>query len=186
VLVDRAQQVLSRVGDDSRIVTSLWEFIVDDDLIRYSLNNPDGSREQRLFVERPGGLLFAYRTSPRALVPLNPVGAITLDDPPFDSSGMTELVLDPDGQLLSFLAVPPQKVDGPEKIATPDWPALFQLAGLDMSRFHVVTPNGCCVAMRTRAWHGKAPSPTRSERCASRLPHGEGDRSTFRRSVCCT
>ena len=74
---------------------------------------------------RPGALLFYRRTSPRALLPQNPLAAVTLRDPPFEVSGMTTVVLDRTGRLLSFEAVPPQKDSSPQT-ATPDWAGSLQ------------------------------------------------------------
>ena len=166
VLIDRTHQVLSQLGYESRVVASHWEFILDEDLIRYSLENPERARQDNLFVKRPGGLLFYLRTSPRALVPLNPVGTITPVDPPFEISGMTSVTLDPNGHLLSFYAVPPQKEDGAQTDATADWPAMFQFAGLDMSRFHAVTPEWLPrgPADSRSAWAGTIADPQRPVR----------------------
>ena len=57
-------------GSSRATGSSCWT----SDLIRYSLEHPDRARQEDLFVQRPGGLLFYLRTSPRALVPLSPVG----------------------------------------------------------------------------------------------------------------
>jgi hypothetical protein len=159
VLIDRAHEVLTRLGYKSRVVASYWEFDVDEDLIRFSLEHPDRARQEDLFVRRPGGLIFYLRTSPRALVPLNPVGTITLVDPPFEISGMTTVTFDPSGHLLSFFAVPPQKESGADRATATDWPAMFQFAGLDLSRFHTVTPEWLPRghADTRLAWEGSIP-----------------------------
>ena len=174
VLIDRAHQVLSRLEYESRVVASHWEFIVDADLVRYSLENPDRTRQQNLFVERPGGLLFFLRTSPRALVPLNPVGNITAADPPFEISGMTALTLDPNGQLVSFFAVPPQKEGRVENVPATDWHTMFDFAGLDMSRFHAVTPEWLPRGQADArvAWEGTIANPLRSLRVEAAAWHG--------------
>jgi hypothetical protein len=174
VLVDRAHQVLARLGYEPRVAASHWEFILDGDLIRYSLENPDSARQQDLFVQRPGGLLFSLRTSPRALVPVSPVGNISSVDPPFEISDMTMMTMDPAGRLLSFFAVPPQKENRVDEIVATDWPAMFQFAGLDMTRFQAVMPEWLPRGQAdTRvAWEGTIADPQRTLRVEAAAWHG--------------
>jgi serine/threonine-protein kinase len=139
VLFDRAQQVLETAGYPSRAAGIHWEYSLDDDLIGYSIEHPEGTGSADVFTESPGVLRFNFRTSPRPLSPLNPVAVVSMDDPPFEISGMTEIVLDASGRLLGFEAVPPQKDNGAEP-AMPDWAALFKLAALDQSSFQTAQP----------------------------------------------
>ena len=176
VLVDRAHQVLTRLGWESKAIASHWEFTVDGDLVRYSLEQPDRAPQENLFIHRPGGLLFYFRTSPRSLVPLSPVRNISDVDPPFEISGMTALTLDPDGRLISFFAVPPQKDDRtPEPTVAPNWPALFELAGLDMTKFRPVPPEWLPrgEADSRAAWEGTAFDSQRSVRVEAAAWRGQ-------------
>ncbi len=176
VLVDRAHQVLTRLGWESKAIASHWEFAVDGDLVRYSLEQPDRAPQENLFIQRPGGLLFYFRTSPRSLVPLSPVRNISDVDPPFEISGMTALTLDPDGRLISFFAVPPQKDDRtPEPTVAPNWPALFELAGLDMTKFRPVRPEWLPrgEADSREAWEGTAFDSQRSVRVEAAAWRGQ-------------
>jgi serine/threonine protein kinase len=77
---------------------------------------------------------------PANLMPAEPRQKYLAVDPPFEISGMTIVTLDPEGRLASFFAVPPQKDNRDDPIAATDWAAVFQLASLDLSRFHGVTP----------------------------------------------
>jgi serine/threonine-protein kinase len=174
VLIDRAHQVLARLGYEPRVMASHWEFVLDDDLVRYSLEYPDRARHENLFIKRPGGLLFSFRTSPRALVPLSPVGNISLVDPPFEISDMTAIVMDPAGRLLTFAAVPPQKEVAGERVVPTDWPTMFQFAGLDMARFHSVTPEWLPrgLADMRAAWEGTIPESERPLRVEAASWHG--------------
>ena len=44
---------------------------------------------------------------------------VRIDDPPLDVSGMTSVVLDADGRLTGFTAVPPQVDEAPGPAADP-------------------------------------------------------------------
>jgi hypothetical protein len=101
------------------------------------------------------------------------VSNISLMDPPFEISDMTTIRLDPGGRLLSFDAVPPQKEAG-EKVVAIEWPAMFQLAGLDMTRFHAVTPEWLPRGQSdTRvAWEGSILEPPRTLRVEAAAWHG--------------
>jgi hypothetical protein len=159
VLVDRAQQVLETLGYDSHAVASRWEFTLDSDLLRYGRSRHDAATTADPVTGRPGALLFYRRTSPRVLLPRNPLGTVTQDDPPLDVSGMTTVVLDRSGRLVSLDAVPPQKDASPQASNPPDWGALFRLAGLDQSAFHPVAPEWLPrgLADARQAWEGAMP-----------------------------
>ncbi len=170
VLLDRAQQVLEKVGQPSRAGNHWSEFTLDDDLLAYSNAHPEIWAGGDVFTGRPGVLRFAHRTSPRVLAPLNPVAAVSMDDPPFVVSGMTQVVLDAQGRLLTLHVVPPQKGTAGGS-ATPDWSALFALAALDQSTFHEVAPEWLPPGQSDvrRAWEGAMPGlsqPVRVEAAA--------------------
>jgi len=59
---------------------------------------------------------------------------VTEDDPPHETSGMAEIRLDMQGNLLFLRGVPPQ-VDAGDTNPQPDWDLLFAEAGLDKARF---------------------------------------------------
>jgi serine/threonine-protein kinase len=172
VLVDRAQQVLETLGYTSRGVNSRWEFVQDDDLVRYAAARRDAATRD-VYSPRPGVLQFYLRTSPRVLAPLNPLAAVKIDDPPFDISGMTLVVLDTGGRLLHFEAVPPQK-DPDAATATPDWSALFRLADLDQATFHPVAPEWVSrsAADTRQAWEGSVPGGPQKVRIEAAAWHG--------------
>ncbi|MEN3338162.1 MAG: eukaryotic-like serine/threonine-protein kinase [Acidobacteriota bacterium] len=159
VLIDRAQQVLDNLGYGTRGDASRWEFTLDTDLLRYARTQHDLLTTGDPVTGRPGALLFYRRTSPRALLPRNPLAAVSLEDPPLDLSGMTTVVLDRTGRLVSFEAVPPQKDESPQTGQPPDWAALFRMAALDPAAFHAVPPlwlpRG--LADARQAWEGPMP-----------------------------
>jgi Protein kinase domain len=138
VLLDRAQQVLEAAGYPTRLSGDRWEFSPDNDLLAYAIEHRD-TLGGDIFTARPGLLRFSLRTSPRALAPLNPLGAVTMRDPPFELSGMTQVVLDAAGRLMTLHVVPPQK-DVTAAASPVDWSVLFRLAGLDQPTFREVPP----------------------------------------------
>jgi hypothetical protein len=80
-----------------------------------------------------------YRQSPRAIVPLQLDGGVTLDDPA-SGTGDISVVLDLRGRL-DYLRVTPERVErSEEEPAPPDWPALFEAAGLSLDDFEPVPP----------------------------------------------
>ena len=77
---------------------------------------------------------FDYRQSPRPLISTN--FRVTLADPPLNVTGMVTVILDPEGRLREFVAVPPQvPPSAPEPPATPMWDVLLAEAGLDPKTF---------------------------------------------------
>ncbi|HSB63950.1 MAG TPA: serine/threonine-protein kinase [Thermoanaerobaculia bacterium] len=83
---------------------------------------------------------FAYRQSPRPLLPASANGDVSRSDPPLEVTGMFTVVLDPEGHLRSFVAVPPQAVSKPPSASVPDWSALLSEAGLDPKSFVASEP----------------------------------------------
>ena len=66
---------------------------------------------------------------------------VMFDSPPQTVTGMVTVVLEPDGSLDHFLAVPPQVAPiAGETRSTPDWNALFAESGLDPKRFEPEVP----------------------------------------------
>ena len=173
VLLDRAQQVLEAAGYPARVANNWWDFSLDEDLIAYSLSHPEVMAGRDVFTSRPGALRFYQRTSPRVLAPLSQVSDITASDPPMDVSGMTQVVLDSGGRLMTFHAIPPQK-DSSAGTPFTDWAGLFQLAGLDLSRFHQVTPEWLPRGQSdTRAaWEGDIPDGPPQVRVEAAAWHG--------------
>ncbi len=95
------------------------------------------------------GLPFWYRESADALVPTHWVsllansGRIGFADPPRRTAGVTSLLLDGSGRLVSFVAGK-KALDVDEAVGSmPDWNVTFSLAGLGSENFGPATyPNG--------------------------------------------
>jgi serine/threonine-protein kinase len=87
---------------------------------------------------------------------------VDLGDPPGTISGMRTVLIDGQGRLLEFQAVPPQVPGDPGADAPrdgPDWAPLFAAADLPMGRFTPVAPEWTprAYADRRAAWEGPLP-----------------------------
>jgi len=105
-----------------------WGFFLDDNAMRHARSQPERLRRGG----QPAPITFWYRQSPQSLVAMD--GALVMPgDPPMTISGMVQVLLDPQGRLISFEGVPPQ-IDV-ARDGTVDWARFFAAAGLDPSRF---------------------------------------------------
>src|SRR5579862_8005203 len=93
---------------------------------------------------------------------LNP-GIVTKTDPPTTLSGMVNVLLDPQGHLIFFQAIPPEKESSTAAGAPYDWNLLFSEAGLDPSKFQKIEPqwNSLASSDARAAWNGVWPGTTR-------------------------
>jgi hypothetical protein len=136
-MVERARAVLAKAGytDDAR--DSGFGFYVDDDVIRYVIDQrPVASRSGDL--RSLGAVRFFYRHSPVPLVSPGFGAGIEAGDPPLQRDGDMEVRLDGDGRLRSFEAIP---VHGQaSQTAAPDWSGLFSEAGFDPAAWRSVEP----------------------------------------------
>ena len=97
-----------------------------------------------------GHTKFYYRQSPLDMLPREnrrdlwtPGLLLSRDLPPHAVSGMAMVVLEPDGALDEFLAVPPQLAPGPigdDQPSPPDFHSIFAESGLDSKRFKPEPP----------------------------------------------
>ncbi len=166
VLADRGREILKRIGYAERGVDSASGFIVEREYLRYvKENDRSPERWERLRAVRPHALSFWYREGPRPMVSGEAFGFVTRADPPMLLPGMVSLEIDPEGRLLSFDAVPPQRDEAEGPWEDPDWSVAFEEAGLDRSLLEPVrsiwTPP---VASDARfAWLGSFPGQPEPE-----------------------
>jgi hypothetical protein len=90
-------------------------------------------------------------------------GVVGFFDPPPILSGMIILQLDPEGHLLYFQAVPPEKDENPPPSRPADWLPLFHAAGLDLAQFHSSESlwDSLASADTRAAWDGVWPGSAR-------------------------
>jgi hypothetical protein len=163
VLADRAQQIVRSLGYTDPAADSAFNFAVAQDYLRWVAETDQNPRRwDAMKSGSPATLLFWHRTSPRLLVPGRVDASVTTSDPPLTVSGMTLAMLDTQGRLQEFHAVPPQ-VDPAGTPAPPRWEPLFDAAGLTLSAFSPVAPEWTPreFADVRAAWEG--PLPDRPE-----------------------
>jgi serine/threonine-protein kinase len=173
VLTQKSREIIARLGYEGRPADSAFGLEDDGDFQDYVEKNDKPPRWDAVLAARPAVLQYWYRQSPSALVAsdfrdnlLTP-GIVTQSDPPTVFSGMINLMLDPQGRLTYFQAIPPQKTEE-QKVAAAaaaafDWNILFSAAGLDPSKLHPAQPTWTSLAASdTRmAWTGTWPGTTR-------------------------
>ena len=159
VLVDRAQEVVERLGYGDDTASTAAGITTSLDWARYiDATFTEPGRWNRLRTTRPETYVLWYRTSPRTLVPLGLENPIEGLNPPLTVSGMSLVVVDMSGRLSEFIAVPrPSETSAPRTFS--DWPMLFDLAGLQMSAFTPATPQWVPTvhAEQRMAWEGRIP-----------------------------
>ena len=181
-LVERAGQILHRLGYVDKPLDSTFFFTVNDESIA-RLAHPQKSSDpwRRLSTGPPFAIEFCYRQSPEPLIPLNLIAARpNEDDPPATLAGMIDVRLDPQGRLRALHAVPPER-DAPAgqagaggagvggagtgAAAEPDWNALLSEAGLDPATLRTVEPEWRPpdFADRRAAWEGHYPPATSTD-----------------------
>ena len=185
VLNQKSREIIHKLGYADRPIDRAGSFAYDEELLNYIPKNdkprPDWNK---VLAARPTLLYYWFRQSPQYMLAsdfhdllLTP-NVISLSDPPGITSGMVGLKLDPQGRLLSFQAMPPQRVDesGPPA-ATVDWTALFSAAGLDQSQFTTTTPqwNSLSASDVRAAWTGIWPGSDRPLRIEAAAWRGKPD-----------
>lgn len=159
ILADRATRLVAQLGYDAPradqasgfAIDSAWSIWPDDPL-------PAPERWSRIGKGQPLTFYFWYRQSPDPLLPRahgRPAVVVTPVDPPPDTPGMINIVLDPRGRLVAFHAVPSATLDAGDG-RTIDWAPLFAAAGLDITTFAAAPPlwTPAVFADEVRAWTG--------------------------------
>jgi predicted Ser/Thr protein kinase len=176
VLTQKARETIARLGYEGKPADSAYGLEIDGDfqdwVEKHDKPHPDWNA---VIAARPSQLQYWYRQSPGDLVAsdfrdqlLTP-GILTEGDPPTIVSGMINLHLDPQGRLMYFQAIPPEKQPEQKDAPAPtpfDWNILFNAAGLDPSKLQPATPVWSSLANTdTRmAWTGVWPGTTRPMR----------------------
>jgi serine/threonine protein kinase len=170
VLAKKSREIISNLGYPGKPADKADGFLYDSDFLTYVEKDRSQRPEwDRVFSEQPPVLRYWFRQSPRELSPdgfwstsFTP-GVITFSDPPTTLSGMINLQLDPDGRLLFFQAIPPEKEENPQPSRPVDWLPLFTGAGLNPAEFHSVESVWDSLASGdTRAaWDGVWPGSAR-------------------------
>ncbi len=177
VLTQKSREIIASLGYAGRPADSAFGLDYDGDFQDYVEKNDKPPNWNAVLAARPSLLQYWYRQSPDALVPskfpdnsLTPPGTVTKSDPPNEISGMINLMLDPQGRLTYFQAIPPQKPEEKKETAAAtapfDWNVLFSAAGLDPSKLQPAQPAWTSLAASDAraAWIGSWPGTTRQLR----------------------
>ncbi|MCP4204190.1 MAG: protein kinase [bacterium] len=171
-LVDDAREMLAGLGYDEPPVDHAYFLSADRDYRRYLMTTDrTPARWQPLATPGQVAFRFEYRQSPEPLGPLGQTGQVTEDDPPA-KEGDILVVTDLRGRLRSLRVVPPATSGSDPASSSPDWPALFDAAGLDIGQFQPTTPTRQprTFAQVRAAWLGVLPEvelPVRIEAAAT-------------------
>ncbi len=181
VLTVKAHEIIASLGYPDRPVDSAYDFQYDSDFQDYVDKNEKSHHDwKKLLAGRPSMLHFWYRQSPDEMIPdgfrdqlLTP-GIITSHDPPPTLSGMINLELNPQGKLIYFQAIPPEKGNATPSAAPYDWNQLFAAAGVDPIKLQKAEPvwNSLASSDERMAWTGTWPDTTRPLRVEAAAWHG--------------
>jgi serine/threonine-protein kinase len=180
VLTVKAQEVIRSLGYNDRPVDHAGQWYYQTEFTDY-VRRHDGTRPNwnKVLSEMPQVLVYAYRQSPVYLDPdgyqgtsITP-GIVQFDDPPAIQSGMINLIVDSQGRLTSFEAIPKEVEPNPPPATPVDWKPLFAAAGIDPGQLKPAEPQWVELgASDTRAaWTGTWPAsgrPLRVEAAALR------------------
>jgi hypothetical protein len=143
VLAKKSREIVSSLGYPGAPLDKADGFNYDNDFLTYlEKDHSQPPQWDRVLSEQPPVLRYWFRQSPREMSPDGLWGnsftpnVVTFFDPPTTLSGMINVQLDPEGHLLYFQAIPPEKEESMQPSRAPDWLPLFHAAGLDLAQFH--------------------------------------------------
>lgn len=181
VLAVKAQEMIKSLGYSAQAMDHAGELSYDTDFTNYvhSHERPRPNWKQ-VFAAQPQVLQFEYRLSPVYLDAtgfledvLTP-GVVSFNDPPETQSGMIGIVVDAQGRLVYFQAIPPQVDPNPPPAKSVDWKPIFAAAGLDLAQFHPAQPQWLSLAGfdERAAWTGTWPGTHYPMRVEAAAWHG--------------
>ena len=142
VLVDRAHELTRAFGGSVVLQDTDWGFIRDREYLRH-IEATDSSLHRWDRLERADSpvVYLWFRTSPRDLDPDDFDGMVGWNDPTFNVSNMTRMLLNAEGNLRQYERVVPQREDS---VWTPsgevDYAPFFAAAGFDPAEFTPTDP----------------------------------------------
>jgi len=165
VLAERVREFSAGLGYTDVPADTAWGFSADQDYLHFARDRGEaaGSRDQ-LRTGRPPVLLFWHRTSPARMVPLGNEEQVSRTNPPMTVPTMRSAIVDSEGRLVEFHAVPLQVQGTSEPAAAPkpqptNWNRLFEMADLPQGEFRPVPPQWTPAeyADERMAWEGPLP-----------------------------
>lgn len=139
VLIEQAQKIIQQAGYTGPFADHEEDYQNKSAVLAYwTAKAPDSLAH--VLNRYPGSLVFWYRANARSIRPSAPYAVVDFYQPPLDQ-GSVRVSVTSQGQLLNFLAIPGQAERETSPAIAVEWPAIFNLAGLPMSRFHAVPAN---------------------------------------------
>jgi serine/threonine protein kinase len=135
VLAHQSRQIAASFGYPNAPADSYLWLEHRGELVHY-LNRLPRPRNWTAWFAADAPLRANYREAPFPLIG-EPMGHVDAAHPPLDSPGMADVVVDGNGKLLRFSAVPP---DGNPMVPAVSADAVFRAAGFDRSTFHEIAP----------------------------------------------
>lgn len=163
VLIETATQILRDAGYDEEPADRASGFTVDG-ARRTAILGADSIRDWAdIAATRPALHRFWYRDGATHMGPDNPDGEVRFQDPPFTRTGMRRVLLSASGELIRLDVVPDQVIPDSATVRQPNWPALFERAGLSMEAFEETAPEWAprVYCDEVRAWRGHYPGARR-------------------------
>lgn len=121
VLRDRALQIIDLAGQPR----------LPNEMMSFGPTLVTAYRYVERGEKRPTEILpFWFRQSPHPLTPFNFYSTGSLRDPPADYPGMASVVLDAEGSLLEFRAVPPDRPSAGRPLDAGSWSSLLKASSL--------------------------------------------------------
>ncbi len=141
VLAFRAREILLSTGHAYAPPDRAYGFEVAAEYLDWiEASNPDQNRWNELVTNTPPAMWFWYRESPEFMVPNDPSGRVTFDEPALTRPGMARVRLSPQGHLLSLLVVPPEEDLTYENAEPIGFERLLEASNVLPARCQPVTP----------------------------------------------
>ena len=155
VMAHKSREVAALLGYPNRPADYAIWLEHRGELVEY-LNRLPAPRKMGEWLAAEAPIRSMYRESPYPLY-AHPDGAVSVDNPPPVTPGMVQVILDGNGRLLLFSAVPYGVADD---LASPVQPeSVFRAAGLDIASFTETAPTLLpqSASDQVRAWKGPHP-----------------------------
>jgi predicted Ser/Thr protein kinase len=167
-MASKAREILTRLGYSDPPYDSASGYGVESAALRYFEEKEKPARWDDVLTGWPPLVFYWYRTSPQRMLVLDirdqllTPGVVDIWNPPATLAGMANIGLDARGRLNFLQVQPPEVADPPKQVRAPEWDALFEMAGLDRTRFQPAEPRWTSIATSdTRvAWTGSWPGGT--------------------------
>ncbi|MGH9866776.1 MAG: serine/threonine-protein kinase [Candidatus Polarisedimenticolia bacterium] len=176
VLAQKAREALTSLGHQAPAEQEAYGFQpVNPWLDWLERNDPSPDRWKSLAGGRPPGITFWFRQSPRLMVSKDTFARISPEEPPLIVPGMAAMLLDPQGRVVEYQAVPGEAApaEGSPPVRQPvPMTRLFDLAGIDAASFKPAVPERTPPVFcdERAAWEGTIPErpglPLRIEACS--------------------